>query len=58
MVETQFKTKVKAIRCNNGSEFTSGPMKNFYGENGIIHETSCVDTAQQNERVERNIDMG
>ena len=53
MVQTQFKTKVRTIRSDNGSEFVSGPMKNFYGEQEIIHETSSVDTPQQNGRVER-----
>jgi len=41
------------MRSDNRSEFTLGPMKNFYGEHGIIHQTTCVDTPQQNGRVER-----
>jgi len=53
MVNTQFGTKVKIIKSDNGREFTSGPMKQFYGEHGIIHETNCADTPQQNLRVER-----
>ena len=28
-------------------------MKQFFFDNGIIHQTSCVDTPQQNGRVER-----
>ena len=46
-------TKVKTIRSDNDSEFTTCPMKKFYGENGIIHGTSCVVTSLQNGRLER-----
>ena len=53
MVNTQFGAKVKVIRSDNGSEFTSEPMKRFYGEHGIVQQTSCVDTPQQNGRVKR-----
>ena len=28
-------------------------MKEFYGEQGILHQTSCVDISQQNRRIER-----
>ena len=53
MVQMQFKTRVKTIRSDNGREFVSGSMKMFYREQGIIHKTTCVDTPQQNRRVER-----
>ena len=53
MVKTQFKRTVKVVCSDNGSEFTSGPMQNFYHEHGILRESSCVDTPQQNGRVER-----
>ena len=53
MVKTQFGVNVKVIRSDNGSEFTLGPMKKFYGEHGITHQTSCVDTPKQTGQVER-----
>ena len=53
MDNTQFGKGVKVVRSDNGLEFKSGPMQKFYLENGIIHQTSCVDTPQQNGRVER-----
>jgi len=53
MTQTQFGTKIKVIRSDNGYEFTSGSMKQFYSDQGIIHQTSCIDTPQQNGRVER-----
>ena len=49
-VKRQFNTKVKAIRSDNGVEFI---MKQFYHSTGIIRQTSCVETPQQNGIVER-----
>ena len=49
-VERQFNTKVKAIRSDNGVEFT---MKQFYHNVSIIHQTSRVETPQQNGIVEK-----
>ena len=53
MVKTQFNQRVKVVCSDNGREFTSGPMQQFYHEYGILRESSCVDTPQQNGRVER-----
>lgn len=50
-VERQFERKVKTIRSDNGSEFIC--MHEFFRDKGIIHETSCVGTPQQNGRIER-----
>ena len=40
----------KVIRSNNGTEFF---MTNFFINKGIMHQTSCVNTQQQNSIVER-----
>ena len=51
--KTQFNANVKMVRSDNGSEFISGPMKKFYGDQGIVHKISCVGIPQQNGIVER-----
>ena len=43
MAQKQFGKSVKIIRSDNWLEFKSGPMKEFYLNNGIIHQTTCVD---------------
>jgi hypothetical protein len=50
MIEKQFDNLVKVVRTDNGPEFL---IPQFYASKGIIHQTSCVDTPQQNGRVER-----
>jgi hypothetical protein len=50
MIQTQFITKIKCIRSDNGSKFH---MKDFFSTQGIIHQLSCVETPQQIEIVER-----
>lgn len=53
LVKNQFGKDVKLIRSDNSLEFKSRLMLQFYSKNGILHQTSCVDTHQQNGRVER-----
>lgn len=43
-------TRVKMIRTNNGPEFI---MLQYYATKGIVHQTSCAESPQQNGRVER-----
>lgn len=50
-VERQFKKQVKVVRSDNGTEFTC--LRSYFQESGIVHQTSCVATPQQNGRVER-----
>ncbi|CAM8998803.1 unnamed protein product [Rhodiola kirilowii] len=51
MVQRQFEKHVKVVRSDNGTEFMC--MKSFFNHEGILHQTSCVGTPQQNGRVER-----
>ena len=51
MTEKQFGKSVKVVRSDNGTEFTC--LAQYFRENGVVHQTSCVGTPQQNGRVER-----
>ncbi|XP_074274069.1 uncharacterized protein LOC141597501 [Silene latifolia] len=54
MVATQFDRKVKTIRSDNAFELgTSHLTSQFLTDHGIIHQTSCFHTPQQNGTVER-----
>jgi Reverse transcriptase (RNA-dependent DNA polymerase)/GAG-pre-integrase domain/Integrase core domain/gag-polypeptide of LTR copia-type len=53
MVQNQFKKGIKFFRSDNGGEFVNGVLKDFFVNRGIIHETSCVGTPQQNGIAER-----
>ncbi|CAN1754083.1 Retrovirus-related Pol polyprotein from transposon TNT 1-94 [Linum perenne] len=50
MVKNQFGRTVKVIRSDQGKEFL---MTKFFSDHGILHQMSCVETPQQNARVER-----
>lgn len=53
LIENQFNKTIKRIRCDNGGEFTSNIMLNLYTKQGILLETTCLHTPQQNGVVER-----
>ena len=49
-VQNQFGKYIKVIRSDNGQEFH---WKEFYDKHDIIHQTTCIETPQQNFVVER-----
>jgi transposase InsO family protein len=52
-IENQYNGKIKVFRSDNGTEFINNKFMNFCKEKGIIHQTSCVNTPQQNGVFER-----
>jgi transposase InsO family protein len=48
MIQNQFGKGIKFVRSDNGGEFVNIRLKDFFIEKGIIHETTCVRTPQQN----------
>ncbi|KAJ9539489.1 LOW QUALITY PROTEIN: hypothetical protein OSB04_032222 [Centaurea solstitialis] len=51
--KTQFGVSVKTLRSDNAKEYTSETFRSFMLQQGIRHESSCVDTPAQNGVVER-----
>lgn len=44
-------TMIQQIRVDNGGEFFS--IRDFFHDNGIVYQRTCVYTPQQNDVVER-----
>lgn len=53
MIQHQYHTCIKILRSDNGGEYIDGGLQHFLRENGLIHQTSCPDTAEQNGVAER-----
>jgi hypothetical protein len=53
LVGNQYDAKVKIFRSDNGTEYVNNEFDYFLDANGIIHQTTCVNTASQNGIVER-----
>ena len=51
--KNHFGKSIKVIRSDNALEFDDGPCREYFAQEGIIHQTSCVDRPQQNGRAER-----
>ena len=51
--QNQFNSTVKIVRSDNALEFDTTECQLYFASHGIVHQTSCVDTPQQNGRVER-----
>ena len=56
MIQTQFQAKIQVFRTDNAREYFNVILGNYLLENGIIHQSSCIDTPQQNGIAERKID--
>ncbi|XP_019235872.1 PREDICTED: uncharacterized protein LOC109216195 [Nicotiana attenuata] len=52
-VYTQFNKTVKMVRSDNGTEFLNSVCKTVFNKLGIVHQTTCAYTPQQNRVAER-----
>ena len=53
MIQTQFHTKIQVLRTDNAKEYFKTVLGDYLLSQGIIHQSSCVDTPQQNGIAER-----
>ncbi|KAG8473962.1 hypothetical protein CXB51_033910 [Gossypium anomalum] len=53
MVRTQFNSNIHTLRTDNGREYFNSILSPYLSEQGIIHQSSCPDTPQQNGVSER-----
>lgn len=52
-IQTQFHTTIEVLRTDNGTEFVNKSVTVFLQKLGIMHQTSCAYTPQQNGLVEK-----
>ena len=45
-VNTQFGAKIQTLRSNNGKENFNQELMNYFSNEGILHQSTCVDTPQ------------
>ena len=50
---TQFNISIRVLRSDNAREYFSAPFISFMSQHGILHQSSCAHTPQQNVIVER-----
>ena len=41
MVQTQFSSKIRVLRSDNGGEFTNRRFQAYFQQHGLLYETSC-----------------
>ena len=52
-IVTQYETMVRVLRTDNALEFTQKAIEELCGAHGIVHQTTCPYTSQQNGVAER-----
>ncbi|KAJ9692402.1 hypothetical protein PVL29_011454 [Vitis rotundifolia] len=52
-IQTQFNLSIHVLRNDNAREYFSAPFTSFMSQHGILHQSSCAHTPQQNEVTER-----
>ena len=55
MIQNQLDTKIKRFKSDNAKEYFSGQVTTYFERHGIMHQSSWVNTPQQNGLAERRI---
>ncbi|KAJ9705809.1 hypothetical protein PVL29_003762 [Vitis rotundifolia] len=53
MVQNQFGVKIKSFRIDNARDYFNQTLSPYFQSQGILHDSSCVNTPQQNGVAER-----
>ena len=53
MIKTQFQTNISILRTDNGIEYFNQYVETFLKEKGVLHQSTCPDTPEQNGVSER-----
>ena len=53
MVKTQFQGKIQVLHTDNGKEYFNSILGPYLLNHGIVHQSSCINTPQQNGIAER-----
>ena len=53
MVQNQFGVKIKSFRIDNARDYFNQILSPYFQSQGILHDSSCVNTPQKNGVVER-----
>ena len=53
MIQTQFQTKIKVLKTDNAKKYFTSILGDYLLSQGIVHQSSCIDTLQQNGVAER-----
>ena len=52
-IRTQFNTSLRILRSDNAKKYLYASVSSFMSSHGILHQSSCTYTPQQNEVAER-----
>ena len=55
LIYNQFDKRIRSFRSDNAREYFSSEVNQYMNDHGIVHESSCVNTPQQNGLAERKI---
>lgn len=55
IVRNQFRVKIKNFRIDNVGDYFNEILSPYFQSQGIIHDSSCVNTPQQNRVAERKM---